>query len=44
MLSTLRRETDIRSYHLGKAVRTPQNPSGKVDQSKVEMAHKLLFL
>ena len=44
MLSTLRRETDIRSFHLGKAVRTPQAPSGKVDQSKVEMAHKLLFL
>ncbi len=44
MLSTLRRQTDIRTFHLGKAIRTPQTPSGKVDQSKVEMAHKLLFL
>jgi copper homeostasis protein len=44
MLSTLRRHTDIRTFHLGTAVRTPQTASGKVDTEKVEKAHDLLFL
>jgi len=44
MLSTLRRHTNIRTFHLGTAVRTPQTASGKVDRAKVEKAHELLFL
>ncbi len=43
MLSTLRRETNIRTFHLGTAVRTPQTASGKVDRAKVKRAHDLLF-
>jgi copper homeostasis protein len=44
MLSTLRRHTNIRTFHLGVAVRTPQTASGKVDQAKVKKAQDLVFL
>jgi copper homeostasis protein len=44
MLAILRRETNIRTFHLGTAVRTPQTAFGKVDRAKVRKAHNLLFL
>ena len=43
MLPTLRRQTNIRTFHLGTAVRTPQTASGKVDRAKVQAAHNLVF-
>lgn len=43
MLSTLRRHTDIRTFHLGSSVRTPQTAFGKVDAEKVKKAHQILF-
>ena len=43
MLSTLRRHTNIRTFHLGTAVRTPHTASGKVDRAKVQEAHRLIF-
>ena len=43
MLSTLRRDTNIRTFHLGTAVRTPHTASGRVDRAKVQEAHNLVF-
>ncbi|TAM79226.1 MAG: hypothetical protein EPN47_19655 [Acidobacteria bacterium] len=43
MLSTLRRHSNIRTFHLGTAVRTPQAAFGKVDRAKVQEAHNLIF-
>jgi len=36
--------TDIQTFHLGIAVRTPENPLGKVDTQKVKEARRLLSL
>lgn len=44
MLPTLRRHTNIKTFHLGTAVRTPQTASGNVDSKKVKKAHDMLFL
>ncbi len=43
MLSTLHRHTNIRTFHVGTAVRTPHTASGKVDRAKVQEAHDLIF-
>jgi len=43
MLATLRSHTDIRTFHLGTAVRTPPTASGEVDEAKIARAHELLF-
>jgi copper homeostasis protein len=41
-LGAIRRETDFHVFHLGRAVRTPEEPSGKVDVQKVKTARALL--
>ena len=43
MLSSLRRHTNISTFHLGTAVRTPHTASGRVDRAKVQEAHNLIF-
>lgn len=42
MLGTFRRETEFHVFHLGRAVRTPEEPSGKVDVQKVKRARAVL--
>ncbi|HUI40663.1 MAG TPA: copper homeostasis protein CutC [Terriglobia bacterium] len=42
MLPVLREKTRLRIFHLGRAVRTPEESSGRVDASKVQRACKLL--
>lgn len=42
MLQPLARQTDIRIFHLGRAVRTPEIPSAPVDSAKVRNAVRLL--
>lgn len=42
MLSPLASGTDVRVFHLGRAVRTPENHEGKVDVEKVRAAVKAL--
>lgn len=41
-LSAFRREPSFHIFHLGRAVRTPEEPSGKVDAKKVRKAMELL--
>ncbi|MDE3181180.1 MAG: hypothetical protein KGM47_16170 [Acidobacteriota bacterium] len=42
MLSPLASETNVRIFHLGRAVRTPESHVGKVDAEKVRAAAKAL--
>jgi len=42
MLSTLRQTTFLGAFHLGRAVRTPEEPSGEVDRRKVRKAKALI--
>lgn len=42
MLSELRRRTNIRIFHLGRAVRTPERADGRVDAAKVRKAIQIL--
>ena len=44
MLRPLRDATGIRIFHLGRAVRTPEEHGGRVDRAKVRMAADLLGL
>lgn len=44
MLSAMRDSTGIRIFHLGRAVRTPEEAGGSVDSEKVKMAAALLGL
>jgi copper homeostasis protein len=44
MLKALLESTGIRIFHLGRAIRSPEDPSGSVDSAKVRMAAELLGL
>lgn len=44
MLKPLRDTMGIRSFHLGRAVRIPEEPGGHVDSAKVRMAAEILGL
>jgi copper homeostasis protein len=42
MLGAFRQEADFHVFHLGRGVRTPEDPSGKVDVQKVKTARAIL--